>query len=155
MKFLNLAAIALAVAAMPALANETPDGRSGIFIFDNRYLANNGSYLTNDTCFVSLVKTVSIIPDTTPVMVHARGVAQTNATDWVELLPRMTVGEGSHTYYLANATNHDIVVTADYVPPSPVVTNFIFQTQMKLIMHWLDVDALPVVIPHSTLIQED
>lgn len=155
MKFLNLAAIALAVAAMPALANETPDGRSGIFIFDNRYLANNGSYLTNDTCFVSFVKTVSLIPDTTPVMVHAREVAQTNATDWVELLPRMTVGEGSHTYHLPNATNHDIVVTADYVPPSPVVTNFIFQTQMKLIMHRLDVDDLPVVIPRSTLIQED
>lgn len=155
MKFLPLIAIALAMVCAPALANETPDGRTGIFIFDNRYLANNGSYLTNDTCFVSLVKTVSLIPDTTPVMVHAREVAQTNATDWVELLPRMTVGEGSHSYYLPNATNHDVMVTADYVPPSPVVTNLIFQTQVKLVMHWLDVEDLPVVIPHSTLIKED
>ena len=67
----------------------------------------------------------------------------------------MTIGEGSHSYYLPNATNHDVMVTADYVPPSPVVTNLIFQTQVKLVMHWLDVEDLPVVIPHSTLIKED
>ncbi len=139
----------------PVTLDETPGGRTGHFLFDTRYLADAGSYLTNGTAHVALVKTVNIIPDTTEVLVYAREIAQTNAEDWIELTPRLTIADFPHDYALENATNHDVMVTADYVPPTPVITNYLFRTAAKISLGWTGTDALPIVVPHSILETED
>lgn len=145
----RIAILVSSIFAIVALADETPGGRTGRFIFDTRYLADTGSYLTNDTCHVALTKTANVIPDDTEVLVYARPVSSTNATDWVQLLPLRTIAEHPADYYLANAISNDVMVTANYVPPSPVITNFLFTTACKICLGITPTTSLPLVVPHA------
>lgn len=124
-KLVRFALLAPFVAAMVihGSTKPPPGPRTGRITFDTRYITDTGSYLTNDTVHIALAKTSAIIPDSTPVLVHAREVGSTNAEDWVELSPRLTIAGFPHDYTLAGATNYDVDVMADYVPPAPVVTN--------------------------------
>lgn len=140
---------------LTAIAHETPGGRTGRFIFDTRYIADTGSYLTNDTCHVALTKTANIIPDDTEVLVYARPVVLTNASDWVQLLPLRTIAEHPADYYLANAISNDVMVTANYVPPSPVITNFLFTTACKICLGITPTTSLPLIVPHAKAIAVD
>lgn len=130
-----------------------PEGgsRTGMFFFDTRYIVDNGSYLTNDVCHVALTKTVSLIPDTTQVLCFYRELGQTNAEDWVQFVPVLSIADFPHDYYLENATNYDVTVSADYVPPTPEVTNLLFRTSAKICMGWLDASSLPLVVPGTHL----
>lgn len=125
--------------------------RIGTFIFDTRYVVNSGSYLTNDVCHIALTKTASIIPDDTEVLCYYRGIDQTNSEDWVQFTPVLTIADFPHDYYLENAISNDVTVTANYVPPSPVVTNFLFSSGMKIAMGVVPVSSLPLVVPGSHL----
>lgn len=123
--------------------------RLGTFLFDTRYVADNGSYLTNDVCHIALRKTVSIIPDTTEVLCYYRGIDQTNSEDWVQFTPVLTIGDFPHDYYLENAISNDVTVTANYVAPSPEITNMLFVTSAKIAFGITPVSSLPLVVPGS------
>lgn len=154
----KLAIILVLIAASPWAARRSfageAGGQTGMFIFDTRYIADTGSVLTNDTVYVSLVKTVSVIPDTTEVLVHARQVSSQNVADWFELTPRRTIADFPASYYLQSATNYNVLVTADYVPPTPVITNYTYTASAKIQMGITPVSSLPFVIPKSTLEEE-
>ena len=155
MKHLLTVCLTLAVSVVTAEPKRyvmPEDGpRLGTFIFDTRYVANNGSYLTNDVCHIALIKTALIIPDNTEVWCYYRGIDQTNAEDWVQFTPVLTIADFPHDYYLENAISNDVTVTANYIPPSPVVTNLLFSTGVKIAMGAIPVSSLPLVVPGSHL----
>lgn len=80
------------------------------------YIQDAGSYLTNDVCHVALAKRTALLPDDTEIFVYARELAQTNAADWVRLTPYLPLSAHPHDYALPNATNHNVLVAANYVP---------------------------------------
>ena len=135
---------------LAASANENGH-RIGTFIFDTRYVVDNGSYLTNDVCHIALTKTASIIPNNTEVWCYHRGIDQTNAEDWVQFTPVLTIADFPHDYYLENAISNDVSVTANYIPPSPVITNLLFTTSMKIAYGAITVNQLPLIVPGSHL----
>ncbi|MBR4616172.1 MAG: hypothetical protein IKO55_11255, partial [Kiritimatiellae bacterium] len=47
--------------------------------------------------------------------------------DWAELTPRRLFGDLPADYAIANATNYDYMIYLDYIPPSPVHTNGVFE----------------------------
>ena len=61
------------------------------------------------------------------MLVYAREHGLTNATDWIELTPRRTFAQLPADYAIVNATNHNFMIYLDYVPPSPVHTNGVFE----------------------------
>lgn len=91
-------------------------------VYDD-YIRDNGSYLTNDYVYVAITKTLSIVPDSANVLVYAREISSTNAADWLQLTPVRTIGEHPCTYMLIDATNYNIAVMCDFVPPPIVHTN--------------------------------
>lgn len=111
------------MAAAAILYGGTKGVVSGTITFDE-LLVDQGSSLTNDTVHISAAKATALLPDTAEMLVHARELGSTNAADWVELLPRRTVGELPCDYVLQNATNHNVTVTVDWQPSQSVVTNF-------------------------------
>lgn len=102
-------------------------GRKGTITVDDPYIINDGSYLTNDVAHVAIAKRTQLLPDSTEILVYARKVDQTNATDWVRLEPHLTFAEHPHDYHLPNATNHDVIASANYVPAPTVHTNGVWQ----------------------------
>lgn len=89
-----------------------------------------GCYATNDVFHVAVSNApayAAIDLSTSPVLVYARERASTNAADWAELMPRRLFGELPADYAIANATNYNYLVYLDYVPPSPVHTNGVFE----------------------------
>lgn len=117
---------AAAVAAVCAVAI-LYGGRKGTVTVNDPYITNAGSYLTNDMVHVSIAKRTQLIPDSTEILVYARQVDQTNATDWVRLEPHLTFAQHPFDYALANATNYDVMVAANYVPEPTVHTNGVWQ----------------------------
>lgn len=61
------------------------------------------------------------------LMVYARERASTNAASWFELTPRKKFSQQPADYAIENATNFDYMVYLNYVPPSPVHTNGVFE----------------------------
>ncbi len=114
------ALLALAVAC-------TLFARKGTVTVSDPYIQNNGSYLTNDVAHVAIAKRTPILPDDTEIIVYARQVDQTNATDWVRLSPHLTFADHPHDYALPNATNYDVMVAADFTPAPTVHTNGVWQ----------------------------
>ena len=112
-----------------ALACILYGGRKGTVTVSDPYIVNSGSYLTNDVAHISIAKRTPILPDDTEILVYARQVDLTNATDWVRLEPHLTFADHPHDYALANATNHDVMVAANYVPAPTVHTNGVWQTR--------------------------
>jgi hypothetical protein len=61
------------------------------------------------------------------VLVYARPRGLSDAPEWEELLPRRTFSELPADYAIEDATNYNYLVYLDYVPPSPVHTNGVFE----------------------------
>ena len=101
--------------------------RKGTITVDDPYIQNSGSYLTNDVAHVALAKRTQLLPDDTDILVYARQVDQTNATDWVRLEPHLTFAEHPYDYALNNATNYDVLIAANYSPAPTVHTNGVWQ----------------------------
>ena len=103
--------------------------RKGRVTVSDPYILDAGSYLTNDVAHVSLAKRSPLLPDGTEILVYARQVDQTNATDWVRLEPHLTFADHPYDYVLANATKHDVMVAANFVPEPTVHTNGVWQVK--------------------------
>lgn len=120
----TFAALAALAAACAVLAQ-----KSGTILLD-RLIADAGSYLTNDVVYVAATNAAAYAQfdfSASPLLVYARPVGSTNSADWVELEPRRTFGELPAGWHLPNATNYNVLVTVDYVPPSPVHTNGVYE----------------------------
>lgn len=91
------------------------------------YIMDAGSYLTNDVAHIAIAKRTPLLPDTTEILVYAREVSSTNAADWTRLAPHLTYAEHPYDYALANATNHNVIVAADFTPEPTVHTNGVWQ----------------------------
>ena len=102
-------------------------GRIGQVTVNDPYIVNAGSYLTNDVAHVSIAKRTALLPDSTEILVYARQVDLTNATDWVRLEPHLTFAQHPYDYALANATNYDVMVAANFTPEPTVHTNGVWQ----------------------------
>lgn len=97
--------------------------QQGRVTVDDPYIRDAGSYLTNDVAHVSIVKKTALLPDTTEILVYARELEQTNATDWVRLSPHLTFADHPYDYPLPNATNYNVLVAAQFTPAPTVHTN--------------------------------
>ena len=129
-KLKGSAAVAMAVLAVSC----TLLARKGRVTVADPYVQDAGSFLTNDVAHVSITKRVQMLPDDTEILVYARQVDLTNATDWVRLEPHLTLaqhllveGVYSWEYALPNATNHDVLVAANFTPAPTVHTNGVWQ----------------------------
>ena len=129
-KLKGSAAVAMAVIAVSC----TLLARKGRVTVADPYIQDAGSFLTNDVAHVSITKRVQMLPDDTEILVYARQVDLTNATDWVRLEPHLTLaqhllveGVYSWEYALPNATNHDVMVAANFTPAPTVHTNGVWQ----------------------------
>jgi len=120
----RFAALAVLAAACAVFAQ-----KPGTISFD-RLIADAGSYLTNDVVHVAATNAAayaSLDFSSSPLLVYARSINSTNAADWVELEPRRTFGELPADWHLTDATNYNVLVALDYVPPSPVHTNGVYE----------------------------
>ena len=129
---IRLALLAPFIAAMIIYGSTKPAPHGWTITFDTRYIVNTGSYLTNDVCHIELQRSSTIVPLDSNVLVYARQIGMTNSTDWVQLFPVRTIEAHMSPgcdYALANATNYNVNVTVDYVPPSPVITNKLLEVQ--------------------------
>ena len=108
------------LAAVVGIALATQYGGSKGFLgrisVSDPYIADAGSYLTNDVVHVAISKRSTFLPDDTDILVYARAWDSTNAADWVRLTPHLTYADHPHDYALADATNHNVLVAASYVP---------------------------------------
>ena len=96
---------------------------SGKVSVNDDYIADNGSYISNNVVHVALRKKLELLPDATEILVYARELSSTNAADWFRLAPYLTFGEYPHDYILENATNYNVIVAANYAAPPSVRTN--------------------------------
>ncbi len=129
-KLKGSAAVAMAVLAVSC----TLLARKGRVTVADPYIQDSGSFLTNDVAHVSITKRTQMLPDDTEILVYARQVDLTNATDWVRLEPHLTLaqhllveGVYSWEYAIPNATNHDVMVAANFTPAPTVHTNGVWQ----------------------------
>lgn len=93
-------------------------------------MADAGCHATNDVFHVAVTNAPSYAAidfSASPVLVYARARASTNAADCAELMPRRLFGELPADYAIENATNYNYMIYLDYVPPSPVHTNGVFE----------------------------
>lgn len=94
------------------------------------FIADAGSYATNDVLHVAATNSGSYAQfdfADCDLLVYRRQHGQTNATDWAECTPRRKFGDLPCDYTVPNATNYNYLVVVDYVPPSPVHTNGVFE----------------------------
>lgn len=96
---------------------------SGKVSVTDDYIADAGSYLTNDVAYVALQKKSQLLPDSIEILVYARELSSTNAADWFRLTPILTYADHPYAYPLPNATNYNVVVAANYAAPPSVHTN--------------------------------
>lgn len=109
-------------------------GKSGRVTVSDPYIQDAGSYLTYDLAHVAISKRSQMLPDDTEILVYARRLDQTNATDWVRLEPHITLAEYlivegvyHYDYTLADATNYNVLVAANFTPAPTVHTNGVWQ----------------------------
>ena len=96
---------------------------TGKVVVDAEYLADNGSYLTNDVCYIDFTLRSQAIPQTTEALAYYREVGSTNELDWVEFSPRLTVADYPYYYVLLDATNYNVAVFLNFIPEPTVHTN--------------------------------
>lgn len=123
--------------------------RVGTITFDKHYIVDSGSYLTNDVLHLEFTKTSNLIPDDTEVLVHVRDFTDTNSTEYVQMFPVIAITNSPYEYHLENATNFDVIVTANYIPPQPVITNNLFQTGMKVPYGLNPTNEFQMLVPGS------
>ena len=100
------------------------------------YIRDNGSWLSpsNNVAHVAIAKLSPLLPDDTAILVYAREVAQSNATDWVRITPHLTYADHPHDYLLPGvATNYNVLVAADFTPAPTVHTNGVWSINGFLI----------------------
>lgn len=124
--------------------------RKGTVMVNDPYIMNAGSYLTNDVAHVALAAKTPLLPDTTEILVYARQVDLTNATDWVRLEPHLTLAQHPYDYPLSNATNYDVMVAANYTPAPTVHTNGVWQIRGFMIP-----DTGKAAFPNTRVIKKE
>ncbi len=115
--------VAVAIFALPAIYVGATKPVSGRVTVTDDYIQDAGSYLTNDVAHVAIAKRTNLLPDDTEILVYARELSQSNATDWVRLEPCLTYADHPYDYTLVNATNYNVMVAASYTPAPTVHTN--------------------------------
>jgi len=95
--------------------------------YEQRYLQDNGSYVTND--FVHVDFTRIIAPSSADFSIAYREVASTNDADWSVLLVT-TFAEFScpSNVPFANATNYDFMAYTTWTPGPSVQTNGVWHS---------------------------
>ena len=119
---------ALAAFAVIATICAQKPGPTPVITVDS-FLADAGSYATNNVLHVAVTNApayAGIDFSSCPVLVYARPRGLSDAP-WEELLPRRTFSELPADYAIEDATNYNYLVYLDYVPPSPVHTNGVFE----------------------------
>ena len=114
--------------AVVCTINAQKPGPTPVITVDS-FLADAGSYATNDVLHVAVTNApayAGIDFSSCPVLVYARPRGLSDAP-WKELLPRRTFSELPADYAIEDATNYNYLVYLDYVPPSPVHTNGVFE----------------------------
>ena len=99
------------------------------------FLENAGCYSTNDVVHVEIKAASPYLPADFNVLVYCRDGESTNAEDWAQLSPTYRWSEYAATsngarfveYALADATNYNFAVYADFVPEPTVHTNGVWQ----------------------------
>ena len=104
-------------------------GRKGSVTVSDPYIVNAGSHLTNDVAHVAIAKRTPLLPDSTEILVYARPTDSTNVEDWVRLEPHLTFADHPYDYSLANATNYDVMVAANFTPEPTIHTNGVWQAR--------------------------
>ena len=132
--------VACAVGVLGVAAILYGGGKGGRVTVSDPYIQDAGSYLTNDIAHVAISKRSQMLPAETEIMVYARQLDLTNATDWVRLEPHLTLAEHLfvegvyfHDYVLPNATNYNVLVAANFTPAPTVHTNGVWQIKGFLI----------------------
>lgn len=121
---------ALAAFAVVATICAQKPGPSGPTITIDALLRDVGCYATNDVFHAAVTNAPSYAGvdfSDCDLMVYARERASTNAASWFELTPRKKFSQQPADYAIENATNFDYMVYLNYVPPSPVHTNGVFE----------------------------
>ena len=93
-------------------------------------LRDVGCYATNNVFHVAVTNAPSYAGvdfSDCDLMVYARERASTNAVSWFELTPRKKFSQQPADYAIENATNYNYMAYLNYVPPSPVHTNGVFE----------------------------
>lgn len=122
------AALAI-LAAVCSIVAQKPSPSAPVITVD-ALIRDAGCYATNDVFHVAVSNApnyAAIDFSACPVLVYARQHGLTNASDYVELTPRRAFGDLPADYAIANATNYDYTIWLDYVLPSPVHTNGVFE----------------------------
>lgn len=117
---------ALAALFVWAVAYGGSKGPSGRISIDDPYIRDDGSWLSpsNNVAHVAIAKRSPLLPDDTAILVYAREVAKSNATDWVRITPHLTFADHPYDYQLPGiATNYNVMVAADFTPGPSVHTN--------------------------------
>lgn len=93
-------------------------------------LRDVGCYATNNVFHAAVTNAPSYAGvdfSDCDLMVYARERASSDAASWFELTPRKKFSQQPADYAIENATNYNYLVYLDYVPPSPVHTNGVFE----------------------------
>lgn len=117
-----LAAICSIVAQKPS--PDTPT------ITVDALLRDVGCYATNNVFHAAVTNAPSYAGvdfSDCDLMVYARERASTDAASWFEITPRKKFSQQPADYAIENATNFNYMVYLNYVPPSPVHTNGVFE----------------------------
>ena len=117
-----LAAICSIVAQKPS--PDTPT------ITVDALLRDVGCYATNNVFHAAVTNAPSYAGvdfSDCDLMVYARERASSDAASWFELTPRKKFSQQPADYAIEDATNYNYLVYLDYVPPSPVHTNGVFE----------------------------
>ena len=117
-----LAAICSIVAQKPS--PDTPT------ITVDALLRDVGCYATNNVFHAAVTNAPSYAGvdfSDCDLMVYARERASSDAASWFELTPRKKFSQQPADYAIENATNYNYMVYLNYVPPSPVHTNGVFE----------------------------
>ena len=117
-----LAAICSIVAQKPS--PDTPT------ITVDALLRDVGCYATNNVFHAAVTNAPSYAGvdfSDCDLMVYARERASTDAASWFELTPRKKFSQQPADYAIENAMNYNYMVYLNYVPPSPVHTNGVFE----------------------------
>ncbi len=122
--------LATLAAAAVLYGGAKPPARGRITL--DPYLRDTGSILTNDVVHVAAERASPLVPMASPLYVHARPIGGTNAAYGAELLPRRLLSDLPADWELADATNHDVLVTLAWAPAGPIVTNYAFVVTGRL-----------------------
>lgn len=123
-----------ALAALAVVATICAQKPSGPSITVDALIRDAGCYATNDVFHAAVSNApayAAIDFSACAVLVYAR--ERGSSASWVELLPRRLFGALPADYAIQGATNYDYMVYLDYIPPSPVHTNGVFELHGFLI----------------------